>query len=297
MKAMTPVIELKKVTKMYGSSVGIKNISLSVLPGDVFGFLGPNGAGKTTTISMLIDLIRPTSGKINLFGLDSVTNSYEIRARVGFLAGDFALDRGLSGWQQLEYFGNIRGNFDKTYVRELAERLSCNLNRKIKTLSRGNKQKIGLISALMHKPELLILDEPTDGLDPLVQAEFNKIIREHSSEGKTAFVSSHVLSEVQAICDQVAFIREGELITSRSVLELSAGLPREVQIISGDKQLKAALGKLSGFSIASHKDQAVEGSYTGDINKLLAVLAHHKINNLHVHDADLETIFMKFYEK
>ena len=294
---MTPVIELSKVTKMYGSSLGIKNVSLSVAPGNVFGFLGPNGAGKTTTISMLIDLTRPTSGKIKIFGLDSITNSFEIRSRVGFLAGDFALDKGLSGWQQLEYFGNLRGNFDKTYVRELAERLSCSLNRKIKTLSRGNKQKIGLISALMHKPELLILDEPTDGLDPLVQVEFNKIISEHSRAGKTAFVSSHVLSEVQTICDQVAFIREGELITSRSVSELSAGLPREVQIISSDRKLKAALGQLSGFSIASYKDKVIEASYTGDINKLLSVLTRHKIDNLHVHEADLETIFMKFYEK
>src|SRR3989344_5378019 len=279
---MTPVIELSKVTKMYGSSLGIKNVSLSVAPGNVFGFLGPNGAGKTTTISMLIDLTRPTSGKIKIFGLDSITNSFEIRSRVGFLAGDLALDKGLSGWQQLEYFCNLRGNFDKTYVRELAERLSCSLNRKIKTLSRGNKQKIGLISALMHKPELLILDEPTDGLDPLVQVEFNKIISEHSRAGKTAFVSSHVLSEVQTICDQVAFIREGELITSRSVSELSAGLPREVQIISSDRKLKAALGQLSGFSIASYKDKVIEASYTGDINKLLSVLTRHKIDNLHV---------------
>src|SRR3989344_4975975 len=200
---MRPVIKLNKVTKMYGSSRGVENVSLSVKKGEIFGFLGPNGAGKTTTISLIVDLIRPTSGSIKIFGLDSVENSQEIRQRIGFLAGDFTLDDGLSGWQQLEYFGNLRGNFDKQYVRELAERLACNLNKKFKTLSKGNKQKVGLISALMHKPELLIFDEPTSGLDPLVQEEFHAIIREHQAKGGTAFISSHLLSEIQEICDVV----------------------------------------------------------------------------------------------
>jgi ABC-2 type transport system ATP-binding protein len=225
---MSPVIEIKNVTKMYGNAVGVKDISLDIEPGAIFGFLGPNGAGKTTTISMVVDLIRPTSGNINVFGLDSADNSLEIRKRIGYLAGDFALDRGLTGWEQLEYFGNLRGNFDKKYVRELAQRFDCNLNKKFKALSRGNKQKVGLISALMHKPELLILDEPTSGLDPLVQAEFNKVIRERQKEGKTTFMSSHILGEVQEICDRVAFIREGRLIDIKSMVDLAEGLPREV---------------------------------------------------------------------
>ena len=291
---MKPVIKLDNVTKLYGSAVGIRDVSLTVEPGSIFGFLGPNGAGKTTTINMLVDLIRPTKGTIQVFGLDSVRDSLAIRQRIGFLAGDIALDRGLTGWQQLEFFGNLRGGFDKAYVRELNDRLGCKLDRKFHTLSRGNKQKVGLIAALMHKPELLILDEPTSGLDPLIQSAFNDIIFDYRKEGKTAFISSHILSEVQAVCDQVAFVREGKLVAENSIAKLSAGLPKEVIITSSDKKLAPALKKLKGFN-AKTADRIIGGTYAGDVNILLAVLAEHKVENLHMHDADLESVFMHFY--
>ncbi|MCK9641625.1 MAG: ABC transporter ATP-binding protein [Prolixibacteraceae bacterium] len=178
------IIEIKNVTKMYGSTRGIVDITLDVPKGSIFGFLGPNGAGKTTTISMLVDLIKPTKGKISIFGLDSEADSYKIRQKMGFLGSDMALDGTLTGWQQVEYFGHLRGSFDKPYISELAKKLDCDLTRKIKTLSRGNRQKVGLITALMHKPELLVFDEPTSGLDPLVQDEFNQIIFEHKNQVK-----------------------------------------------------------------------------------------------------------------
>lgn len=292
---MADVIELKKLTKLYGGTVGVKNISLGVKAGSIFGFLGPNGAGKTTTISMLVDILRPTSGNIKIFGLDNAVNSLEIRQRIGYLAGDFALDGSLTGWQQVAFFGALRGGLDKKYVRDLAERLNCNLNHKIKTLSRGNKQKVGLITALMHQPELLILDEPTSGLDPLVQAEFNKLLLEHKKEGKTAFVSSHVLSEVQEICDDVAFIRTGTMIAHTPVSKLAAGLPRDVQISGVNTALLTALKSLPGFVVVSHANHQLKGSFDGDINLLLGLLAKHKIDNLHLHEADLETVFMKYY--
>lgn len=292
---MDTVLRLDDVTKLYGKTVGVKNVSLSVETGSIFGFLGPNGAGKSTTINMLVDLIRPTSGSIKIFGLDSVNDSLEIRRRIGFLAGDIALDRGLTGWQQLEFFGHLRGEFDKKYIRELAERLDCRLDRKFHALSRGNKQKVGLIAALMHKPELLILDEPTSGLDPLMQAAFNEIIAEYRQQGKTAFISSHILSEVQVMCDRVAFIRKGKLVAERSIDEMSSSLPKEVIITSSDKKLPAALKQLKGFGKPKVSDGMIHGSYAGDVNALLGVLTRFKIDNLHMHDADLESVFMNYY--
>lgn len=290
-----PVLLLTDVTKTYGKARGVQDISFEVQPGTVFGFLGPNGAGKSTTINMLVDMIRPSSGTIRIFGLDSVRDSMTIRRRIGFLAGDIALDRGLTGWQQLEYFGALRKNFDKKYIAQLAERLDCQLDRKFRTLSRGNKQKVGLIAALMHKPDLLILDEPTSGLDPLMQSTFNEILREHREAGRTAFISSHILSEVQMVCDRVSFIREGKIIAQNSIEDLSGGLPREVVVTSTDKKLPLALKKLKGFSLRSHASDTLNGSYAGDANVLLSVLSKHKIENIRIQDADLESVFMKFY--
>ncbi len=294
---MKAVIELQKLTKQYGKSRGVENLTFSVPSGSIFGFLGPNGAGKSTTINMFSDLIRPTSGSIRIFGLDSVEHSLEIRCRIGFLAGDFALDRGLTGWQQLEYFGSLRGGFDAEYVKELAERLSSDLHRKIKTLSRGNKQKIGLISALMHQPELLIFDEPTSGLDPLIQAEFNKIILDYRSSGKTVFISSHTLSEVQEVCDEVAFIREGRLSGVQSMKKLIEGSPKRIHIHTSDVALKAVLHKLSGVVVLKETPKSITCSYQGKITKLLAVLTRAKIDDVLIEEADLETVFMKYYEK
>lgn len=294
---MNPVIELKNLTKHYGSVIGIEHVSLKVEQGSIFGFLGPNGAGKTTTISMLVNLIKPTSGSINVFGLNNQTHGQEIRARFGFLAGDMALDRGLTGHQQLEYLGNLRGSFDKKYVHQLAERLDCNLKRKFKTLSRGNKQKVGLIAALMNKPELLILDEPTSGLDPLIQAEFNKIILEHKTQGGTVFVSSHILSEVQEICDRVAFVRAGKIIADKPLVEITKNAPKQVRIVSKDSKLKAAIKSLAGVHSFKSSGSVLSFSYQGDLARLLKVITAHKIEDVAIEDVELEEIFMKFYEK
>lgn len=294
---LNPVIEINGVTKLYGSTVGVKHISLRVPAGAIFGFLGPNGAGKTTTISMMIDLIRPTSGKITIFGLDSIHYSLDIRKRIGYLDGDFALDENLTGWQQLQYFGNLRGGFKRKSVQELAGRLGAQLDRRFKTLSRGNKQKIGLISALMHDPELLILDEPTSSLDPLVQAEFNKLLLERKNRGQTTFMSSHVLSEVQEVCDQVAFIRSGRLVAISSTRELSSGLPKRVRLSSDDKSLAGALKRLTGVGEVKRVGAGLECTFKGDINALISLLNRHNLSNVNIQDADLETVFMKYYEQ
>ncbi len=293
-----PVIELQHLTKRYpGSPVdALHNVSLRVDAGQIFGFLGPNGAGKTTTISMLVNLMRPTAGTIKLFGKDNDQFGLENRARVGFLAGDMALDKGLTGWQQLEYLGNLRGSFNKTYVRELAKRFDSDLHKKIKNLSRGNRQKIGLIAALMHKPELLILDEPTSGLDPLIQAEFNKIVLERQREGKTTFMSSHVLSEVQELCDQLAIIRGGEVVTHRSLKDIVSAAPRIVRLAGDRSNSPARIVKdLAGVSNLVSHDHSVSFSFTGDINQLLARLAKQPLKNVTIQNAELEDIFMSFY--
>ncbi len=294
----SPVIELESLTKRYpgADTDALHDVTLSVGKGQIFGFLGPNGAGKTTTISVLVNLINPTSGKVKIFGKDNQESGLENRARIGFLAGDMALDNGLTGWQQLEYFGNLRGGFDKSYARELARRLDSNLTKKIKTLSRGNRQKVGLIAALMHKPDLLILDEPTSGLDPLIQAEFNKIILEHQSEGKTTFMSSHVLSEVQELCDQLAVIRAGEVVTHKSLKEIVAAAPRVVRLTGAGKEHPAALLKgLDGVANLVKHDHSVSFNFTGDVNELLGRLAKHKLQNVTIQHAELEDIFMGYY--
>jgi ABC-2 type transport system ATP-binding protein len=289
------IIELNNVTKMYGKSRGILDVDLKVPRGSIFGFLGPNGAGKTTTISMLIDLIHPTKGQIKLFGLDSVKDSCKIRKKVGFLGGDMALDEPFTGWQQLEYFGHLRGYYDENYIEELANKLDCDLNRKIKTLSRGNRQKVGLISALMHKPELLILDEPTSGLDPLVQDQFNQIVLDYRKQGKTIFISSHILSEVEQLCDRVAFVREGRLIADKPIQELTVGLAKHVKIVSNDKTLIATLKKLPSISHFRVNDSLISFQFDGKITELIKLLTTHKISDVNITPPDLDTIFSKFY--
>lgn len=296
MISMQPVIKLDKLTKLYGSSVGIKNVSLEVPAGSVFGFLGPNGAGKTTTISMLVDLIRPTSGQANVFGLDAQSHTVDIKRRTGYLSGDMALDGGLTGWQQLEFFAGLRGGVPKKRIQILAQRLNSNLNKKIKTLSRGNRQKVGLISALMHDPELLILDEPTSGLDPLIQAEFNKIINERKASGQTTFLSSHVLSEVQEICDQAAFIKEGKLIAVRQMNDIAQTLPKRVVISGAPASLKTDLKALAGAKVTAASQQRLEVTFDGDINGLLKVIAKHKVADATIQEADLETVFLQYYK-
>lgn len=289
------VVELQHVSKHFGAAVAVGDVSLEVPEGSVFGFLGPNGAGKSTTINMIVDFIRPTEGEVRVFGLDSTEHSLEIHRRIGFLAGDFALDKGFTGWQQIEYFGNLRGGYDKAYVTELAKRLDCNLTKKFKQLSRGNKQKIGLITALMHKPELLIFDEPTSGLDPLIQAEFNKIILEQKARGVTTFISSHVLSEVQEICDYVTFIRGGKIVTSKPLAEIMNSAARQVTVRGITKQTVSKLTKLAGAQDVQYVDGRLTMSYQGNINTLIKALATSKLTDLEIKETDLESIFMGYY--
>ena len=213
-------IRTESLVKDYGKTRGLDGLDLEVQTGEVYGFLGPNGAGKSTTIRLLLDLIRPTSGRAEVLGLDPEASGVALRRRLGYLAGDFLVDGRQSGRELLTYLGRLRGGVPKTRIEGLAERLDLDLDRTIKGLSRGNRQKIGVVQAFMHDPELLILDEPTSGLDPFLQQEFAALAREVTAAGRTVFMSSHVMSEVQQTADRVGIIRDGKLVTVERVEDL-----------------------------------------------------------------------------
>src|SRR5690349_12005063 len=227
---MSIIIKTNHLTKSYGRSRGIIDVTLDIQEGEVFGFLGPNGAGKTTTIRVLMGLLRPSSGSTTIGGLDCWTQSTEVKNLVGYLPGEFTFDPGLRGVQIIEYLGHLRGGLDQAYVRSLVERLDFDPGKRFREYSRGNKQKLGLVQALMHKPRLLILDEPTTGLDPLNQQEFYKMLDEARTNGQTVFLSSHILPEVEHTCDRVGIIREGKLIQVGEVSSLKQLKQHDVEI-------------------------------------------------------------------
>ena len=227
---MSWVIETEDLTKYYGKVRGIEALNLQVQEGEVFGFLGPNGAGKTTTIRLALDSIRPTNGTIQVLGLDAGQYSREIHRRIGYMPGELALYDSLAGGELLRYFGNLRGGVDWRFVEELSDRLECDLRRPIRSLSTGNKQKVGLIQALMHRPELLVLDEPTSGLDPLMQQELYRLMAEVTAEGRTVFLSSHILPEAERVCDRVGIIRQGQMVMVERVETLKARALRHLEL-------------------------------------------------------------------
>lgn len=292
----TPALCLRHVTKRYTDTHGIFNVTLDVQPGEVFGFLGPNGAGKSTTINTILNLITPNEGTIQVFGLDHQKDSRAVHKRIGYVAGDMETDPTLSGKQYLEFVAHLRGNVDVIAVKNLAERLKADLTTTIKHLSRGNKQKISLIAALMHDPDLLILDEPTSGLDPLVQAEFYEIIHERRARGKTSFISSHILSEIQGICDRVAFIREGKLIHVDTLDHLLAKAPQQVAVHFAASTPISALKHIAGIHQARQNAGIVSFDFTGDTNTLLRVLAAHPVKSLTIAEPDLEKLFLQYYK-
>lgn len=288
-------LKISHLTKRYDSTHGIYDINLGVAKGEVFGFLGPNGAGKSTTINTILDLLKPQEGTISVLGLDHHADMKEAHAQLGYLSGDMETDPSLTGRQYLHYVANLRGGVDQSIIDGLAHRLKSDLSAKIRHLSRGNRQKIGLIAALMHDPDILILDEPTSGLDPLIQAEFNAIIREHKERGKTTFISSHVLSEVQSICDRVGFIKEGKLVHVSTLKELMKSSSRNVTVHFTGKVPHEKIAKLKGVSGLRHEDGMLAFAFGGNMNELLQILAAHPIDNLQIAEPDLEDLFMNYY--
>jgi ABC-2 type transport system ATP-binding protein len=293
------VIRTERLTKSYGTQRGIVDVDLEVQAGEVFGFLGPNGAGKSTTIRVLLDLIRATRGSALVLGRDSRRDSLAIRARSGYLPGELSLYPRLTGRDTLRYLANLRGGVDWQYVHQLAERLDCDLERKVADLSTGNKRKLGLIQAFMPRPELLILDEPTSGLDPLVQHEFYGLVDEAREAGQTVFLSSHVLPEVQRVCDRVAFIREGALVAVENVADLTGKAVRELDVVFAAPVSPAAFAGVPGVTAVSADGggvaPALRFTVTGPLDPAVKKLAEFEVVNLTSREPDLEDVFLTFY--
>lgn len=297
MTAAGPCIRTEGLTKLYGRSVGIDGLDLEVGRGEVFGFLGPNGAGKTTTIRLLLDLIRPTSGRAEILGLDTRRDSLAVRRLVGYLPGEIALYGDLTGLELLTYLASLRGGVGEGVIRELAERLDVELDRAIADLSKGNRQKVGLIQAFMHEPQLLILDEPTAGLDPLVQQEFYAMARETRERGATVFLSSHILREVQETADRAAFIRAGRLVAIEDVDSLRRRSLRHVHVVFADAVSPASFNVVPGVrSVNIGPDQRSTAFVVeGDADAFVKALARHHVLSLVSEEADLEDVFMAHY--
>jgi ABC-2 type transport system ATP-binding protein len=292
---MNAVIETQQLTKSYGSHRGIIDVDLQVNEGEAFGFLGPNGAGKTTTIRTLLDHIRPTSGRATIFGIDTTADPVAIHRRLGYLPGEFALYDKLTGGQTLEYFANLRGGVDTTYQRRLIERLDVDPSRKFKEYSKGNKQKIGLIVALQHRPDLLMLDEPTSGLDPLVQQEFYGVIREAKAEGRTVFLSSHILSEVEKTCDRVAIIREGRLVRVDRTAALRDLAHHTVELVFTGPVPVAAFEALPGVSDVAAEDHVLRMRVSGNIAPVVRAAAQYELADFVSREPSLEETFLAEY--
>ncbi|HVU14850.1 MAG TPA: ABC transporter ATP-binding protein [Phototrophicaceae bacterium] len=295
---MENVIHTDKLTKIYsGTTRALDGLSLDVQRGEIFGYLGPNGAGKTTTIRLLLDLIRPTEGRAALLGLDAQRDSVAIKQRVGYLPGELSLWDNQTAQQIIHFVGQARGGYDKTYVQTLADRLQFDLTKKMRAYSTGNKRKLGLIIALMNKPDLLILDEPSSGLDPLMQQTFYQLMQETRAAGHTVFLSSHILSEVQAICDRVGILRGGKLQAVERVDALTRTDFRHVILRfrqTVPESLVATVPGVSGVT-SENNGKTLKLQLLGDFDPLLRSLDGFYVEDMEVQEPSLEEVFLKYY--
>lgn len=302
--ASAAVIETAGLSKTYGSgsrtTVALDNLNLRVNQGEIFGFLGPNGAGKTTTIRLLLDLIRPTGGSATIFGTDVRANSVEIHRRIGFVPAELSLWEGRTGLQIINYIAGVRGDAKgiTKHADEIAERLQLDTSKKVRDLSSGNKRKLSLVLALMHEPELLILDEPTGGLDPLVQQTFHEMMNEYRDKGRAVFLSSHVLSEVQAICDRVGILRDGDLKAVESVERLTRVEFHHIEVDFRDAipdSLQQKLASMPQVSQLTSNGSRIGLQLVGDFDPLLRAIGTGYVELLRVEEPTLEDIFLAYY--
>lgn len=295
---VTPVLSVGEVTKSFGAKVAVNQLSLEVQKGEILGFLGPNGAGKTTTIRIILDVLRPDQGYVRIFGQNNRLTT-TIHRRLGYLSGDMVIDSDLTGGQYLNFVNSLYGGQNQPRVEELAKLLHINLRTKIGNYSHGNKQKIALIAALMHQPELLILDEPTTGFDPLVQATFSQLIKKYQAQGGTVFMSSHILSEVQRLCDRVAFIKDGSLIGIKTIDELKKNSTKTIKIISpvsGISAIKTEYKNLPGLKLQASNKTSISFTYIGNMRPLMRFLGSFDVDDITIAEPELEEVFISYYK-
>ena len=295
---MSAIIQTHQLTKSYGRSRGIIDVTIDIQEGEVFGFLGPNGAGKTTTMRTLMGLLHANSGSATIGGLDCWAQSTEVNKLVGYLPGEFTFDPGLRGAQIIEYLGHLRGGVDQAYVLSLVERLGLDPGKRFREYSHGNKQKLGVVQAFMHKPRLLILDEPTSGLDPLNQQEFYKMLAEVRAGGRTVFLSSHILPEIEQTCDRVAIIREGRLVTIDHVSALKDIHQHDVQISFAGPASVEWFKHVAGVTgVAQGADErTLQLNVQGALTEVIHIASQHDATSIETHEPSLEEVFLRFYE-
>jgi ABC-2 type transport system ATP-binding protein len=290
------VIETHGLTKHYGKSRGITDLNLSIEEGEIFGFIGPNGAGKSTTIRTLLGLIHPTSGTATIFGKDITQRGPEIREEIGYLPSEVFYYEGLKVKELLEYSASFYNKDCTNRIKELAEVLDLDLSRKIDDLSYGNKKKVGIVQGLLHSPKLVILDEPTGGLDPLMQDRFFELLREENKKGVTVFFSSHILSEVQKLCDRVGIIKDGELVKVEKIAALLENNYKKIKVETSEN-IKDQLRNIEGVKDITNQNQRIEFLFQGDVNNIIGVLSNTTLTNIWIEEPQLEEIFMHYYQK
>ena len=294
---MTSAVETFRLTKRYGSVTAVSDLSLRIEPGQVFGFLGPNGAGKSTTIRMLMALQQPTEGRVSVLGLDPQADTVAVHRRIGYLPGDLELFPRLTGRQHITWFARARGLDDHSLAGHLVDRFHVVADRPVRELSKGNRQKIGLVLAFMHRPELLVLDEPTSGLDPLMQHEFDNLLRETVTDGRTVFLSSHELDEVQRTADRIGIIRDGKLLATDSVEGLRRAAPQKLQVRFGHTVDKAELSAVPGVTVTGSDGPRLMLDVTGEIGPVLKIIASNDPVDLTSRPANLDELFLDFYRQ
>lgn len=290
------VIEINNLTKMYGKSRGITDISFHVEEGEIFGFIGPNGAGKSTTIRTLLSLIYPTSGSATIFGKDCVKFAPEIKREIGYLPSEVFYYDNMKVKDLLNYSASFYKKDCSKRIKELAEIMNLDLNKKIDDLSLGNKKKVGIVQGLLHEPKLIILDEPTSGLDPLMQQKFFELLEEENKKGATFLFSSHILSEVQRLCNRVAIIKEGKIVTVEKISTLKENTYKKFKVETKVQQ-DPEYFNISGVNNLTVKDHVTSFIFKGNINTIMKKIADIEITNLWIEEPDLEEIFLHYYEK
>ena len=289
------VIEARDLTKRYGSARGVDDLTFDVEEGSIFGFLGPNGAGKSTTIRTILDFLRPTSGSVSVFGLDSRRGSVEIHRRTGYLPGDLELFPYLTGQEHLDVFARARGGVRAEAVDAIVDRFGIEMDRRVSELSKGNRQKVGLLLAFAHEPELLVLDEPTSGLDPLMQQQFHELLRETAAAGRTVLLSSHSLDEVQRVATRVALVREGRLVVTDTIANLQAQVPVTIDITFDGPVDASTFAVLPGVHASQAGPETVQLQVVGSVDPVVKAAAAHTSRSIVARPADLEELFLRFY--
>ncbi|THV32861.1 ABC transporter ATP-binding protein [Glycomyces buryatensis] len=290
-----PAIRVAGLSKNYGKHVALTDLNLEVQPGEVFGFLGPNGAGKSTTIRILLDLIRPTAGRIEVLGTDPRTGGAALRERIGYLPGELEIEGRNTARELLGFLADQRGTVAKRRIEELAELLDLDLAKHVGKMSKGNKQKVGIIAAFMHRPDLLVLDEPTSGLDPLLQQRFLGLVREAADNGQTVFMSSHILSEVQDTADRAVIMRAGKLLGTENVEDLRRRSPRSVELVFAEPVDEAEFAGLPGLRDLHVDGRTLKCTTEGEVDDLFKAAAKHRIQSVLSTEPDLEAIFFSLY--